>query len=297
MNGLIAAMKEESIEIQNKFQAIKGSNIHYLEAGSGDPIVFLHGMPASSYMWRNIIPSVKHYGKCIAPDLIGMGKSSKPNITYSIFDHIDYMDAFINSLNLNNITFVLHGWGSVIGFHYAMTHSQRIKGIAFYEAHVYATSDWEMLSLPVQQVATMLSNKEIAYKAVIQNNYIVEKLLPKCVLRELDTREMEAYRAPFTSPESRQVLWQYLQDLPLGEGESKVSELINNYSEWLQESSVPKLLLYNIPGLFTTVSQLMWCKRHLPNLTMVDLGEALHFAPETIPNDFAQAIISWLKTK
>src|SRR6185312_4320755 len=112
---------------------IDGSKLHYIKEGTGDPILFLHGIPASSYVWRNIIPYVAPLGCCIAPDLIGFGKSDKPDIAYTIQDHIDYIEKFIQTLQLDNITFVMHGWGSIIGFDYAMRHPDKCKGLVFYE--------------------------------------------------------------------------------------------------------------------------------------------------------------------
>jgi len=134
---------------------VLGSNIHYVEQGQGDPIVFLHGMPASSYMWRDVIPKLAGSARCIAPDLIGMGQSDKPDIEYTVFDHIKYIEKFIEELGLENMTLVLHGWGSVIGLDYAMRHPEKIKAIAFYEAHLAAFQDWSHLSLPLQELEAL----------------------------------------------------------------------------------------------------------------------------------------------
>ena len=149
------------------YQEVKGAKIHYIDEGKGDPIVFLHGMPACNYLWRNIIPGMAKRARCIAPDLIGMGKSDKPDIAYTIFDHIDYISDFIDSLNLSDITLVLHGWGSIIGFDYAMKNQDKVKGIVFYEAHVRPVTSWDMLSLPVQQLAAMLVDPKSAKKSIM----------------------------------------------------------------------------------------------------------------------------------
>ena len=269
------------------------STIHYLESGTGDPMLFIHGMPTSSYLWRNIMPVMADSARCIAPDLIGMGKSGSPDIDYRIFDHIRYIDAFIEAMDLKNITLVLHGWGSLVGFDYARRHPDNIKGIAFFESHIRPTTDWEMLSLPVQQFATLLNRPGASYRAIVQQNYLVKKLLPKGVMRELTSEEMNEYLKPFPTPESRKPLWQYIQDLPLGEGPADVVALIQEYSQWLTTSLIPKLMMYAIPGFITTVDTVSWARNHLPNLTLVGLDDALHFAQESIPDVFAEQLNEW----
>lgn len=280
---------------QSHYQEVLGSKVHYIDEGQGDPVIFLHGMPTSSYLWRNIIPPISSFARCIAPDLIGMGKSDKPDIEYRIFDHIKYIEAFISALELENVTFVLHGWGSVIGFHYAEQHEVKIKGLAFYESQVRPMVEWEMLSLPVQQLASLLQDPEASYKAVVEDNFFIEKLLPRGVLRELKPEEMETYREPFQTPESRNVLWQFVLDRPLGDGSNDVTELISSYSNWLQKTQLPKLLMYSVPGFISTIATVKWCKEHFPNLTLEDLGDGLHFIQETDPKLFSNVFTKWYK--
>ena len=172
----VGAQETKQATIASKKIEIKGSKIHYLEQGKGDPVIFLHGMPTSSYLWRNIIPALSDKAWCIAPDLVGMGKSDKPDIDYRIFDHIAYINDFIAALKLKNITFVLHGWGSVVGFDYAYRHENNVKGLAFFESHVRPMTEWNMLSLPVQQLASLLKRPGASYRAVVKQNYLVKKL-------------------------------------------------------------------------------------------------------------------------
>lgn len=277
----------------SNFIEVKGSRIHYLEKGVGDPVVFLHGMPTSSYLWRNILPSLSGSARCIAPDLIGMGKSDKPDIDYTVYDHIEYIENFITSLNLKNITLVLHGWGSVVGFDIARRNESRIKAVAFFESHIRPTTDWNMLSLPVQQLATLLNRPGASYRAVVQQNYLVTKLLPSGVIRSLDPVELENYEEPFPTPESRKPLWQYILDLPLGNGPDNVVNLISQYSDWLQQSSIPKLMLYAVPGFITTMATVQWATDHLKNIHFVALDNALHFAQESVPDLFGQKLREW----
>lgn len=280
-------------EPHSHFISVKGSNMHYDEMGSGDPILFLHGIPTSGYLWRHIMPALSSQARCIAPDLIGMGQSDKPDIDYRVFDHIAYIEAFIDALKLKNITLVLHGWGSVIGFDYASRHEKNIKAIAFYESHLQPVTHWDQLSLPVQQFATLLNRPGASYRAVIKQNYFIEKLLPRSVIRPLTSEEIAHYRAPFTTPESRKPLWQYVNDLPLGKGPDEVVNLIQHYSTWLQKTKIPKLLLYAIPGFMTTIQDVQWARDHFPNIQIAPLDDALHLAQESVPEQFSAALLKW----
>lgn len=292
----------EPANISDKFNftshyvEVNGSKMHYIEQGSGDAIVFVHGMPTYSYLWRNIIPTLSEYGRAIAVDLVGMGLSAKPDIEYTLQDHISYFTGFMEAMKLKNVTLVLHGWGSLIGFYYASRHPANIKALAFYESHVRPTTDWDMLSLPVQQLATLLQRPGAAYKAIIEQNYLVKKLLPSSVLRKLTPTEMAYYEKPFPNQDSRKLLWQYIQELPLGKNpDSMVVELIKTYSRWLQSTDIPKLMLYAVPGFITTIATVQWAKDHLPNLTLAELPDALHFAQETIPHEFADKLTAWYR--
>ncbi len=267
--------------------------MHYVEMGAGDPILFVHGIPTSAYLWRNIMPVLSPHARCIALDLIGMGESDKPDISYRVFDHIDYLEAFIDALELKNITLVLHGWGSVIGLDYARRNPKNVKAIACYESHLQPVTHWDQLSLPVQQFATLLGRQGASYRAVMIQNYLIEKLLPRSVIRELTEEEMRYYRAPFLTTESRKPLWQYIKDLPLGHGPDDVVKIITDYSQWLQESTCPKLLLYAMPGFMTTMTNVNWAREHLPNLTLSSLDDALHLAQESVPEQFSQALFNW----
>ena len=232
------------MNLQSHYATVKSSHMHYLEMGSGDPILFLHGIPMSSYMWRHVVPVLSENARCIALDFIGMGKSDKPDIAYRVFDHIAYLDAFIDALQLKNITLVLHGWGSVVGLDYARRHENNIKAIACYESHMRPPADWRQLSLPMQQFTSLLSNEKAARRAIIDQNYLVEKMLPRVTIRALSEKDMAEYRAPFPTPESRKPLWQYMQDLPIGDAKNHdVVNLIRAYSDWLQTTTIPKLLL------------------------------------------------------
>ncbi len=290
-------MSSKKIAVEFPYQSnyinVLDSNMHYVEQGQGDPILFIHGIPTSCYLWRNIIPYLSQYGRCIAVDLIGMGKSDKPDIDYRVTDHIHYIETFINELNLKNLTLVMHGWGSVVGFDYAMRNEHNIKALAFLEAHVRPAKNWEMISLPVQDIASVLNSEDGGYDVIMNSNYYVNKVMPSGVLRQLSDEEMAVYQEPFISPGSTKPIWQYLQDLPLGKVQSNVVDLIQRYSERLTQSKLPKLMLYAVPGFITTMDTVSWSRENLPNLQLVDIGDALHYAPESNPHLIGMQLREW----
>lgn len=274
---------------------VLGSRMHYIEEGHGDPVLFLHGMPTSSYLWRNVIPYVAKLGRCIAVDLIGMGKSDKPEIDYSIEDHINYLEKFIEALKLKNITIVMHGWGSVVGFDYAMRNEKNCRGLVFYEAYLRPL-DQNNISLPYQEQLTLIQAEDNFSELVMNGSYFVDTILSQGMMRPLTDEEMKHYREPYLQEGSGKPINQYLQEMPLGDGKSKIDEIIKRYSAKLQKSQLPKLMLYTVPGFITTIATVVWAKEHLPNLELIEIGEELHFAQESNPSLMGETISVWLQS-
>lgn len=290
---LIEDVINDDFPYVNKKINLLDSHITYIEQGRGDPIVFLHGVPTSNYLWRNIIPHVATVGHCIAPDLIGFGQSGKPDIDYSISDHLNYFTAFIDALGLKNITLVLHGWGSVIGLAYAMQHADNVKAIACYEAHIRPVMAPELMALPVQHIAAKLENDPELEQKILESNYVIEKLFAATVMRPLTKTELSYYLAPFKTMSDRKPLWKYICELPWnGKCESTVA-LIKQYADYLQQTNIPKLLMFSVPGFITPIDTVTWTKKHLSHLTMLDLGDALHCAQEINPELMGKAIAVW----
>jgi haloalkane dehalogenase len=284
----------DELTYPSKFVEVYGSKMHYIETGEGDPILFLHGVPTSCYLWRNIIPHLAPLGRCIALDLIGFGHSDKPDIEYSILDHIKYVEKFIETLQLKKLTLVMHGWGSVIGFEYAMNHEKNCKGLVFYEAFLRSL-DGEDISLPFQEQLAELQDLENAPEMAMDGSIFVDKIISQNVMRELTEKEMENYREPFLKEGSNKPIVKYLKELPNGGLHSKIDAMIENYSNKLTHSSLPKLMLYSVPGFITTIATVMWAKENLPNIEIIDIGEELHLAQESNPSLVGESISVWLQ--
>lgn len=286
----------DKLAIPSHYVEVNGSKIHYLEKGQGNPILFLHGIPMSSYVWRNIIPHLAPLGRCIAPDLIGFGRSDHPDINYSISDHIRYIEQFIEALGLKKITLVMHGWGSVVGFNYAMHHEKNCRGLVFYEAFLRSSAIDEV-SLPYEEQVNMLQEESDTVDATMNGASFVDTMLTQNAIRQLSDEEMTYYREPFLRPGSAKPILQYIKELPTDNSGKKneIAALISDYTTKLTRSKLPKLMLYSVPGFVMTIATIMWAKEHLPNLEIVDIGEELHLAQESYPDLMGETISVWLQ--
>jgi haloalkane dehalogenase len=274
---------------------IDDSKIHYIDVGSGDPILFLHGNPTSSYLWRNIIPTVSSSGRCIAMDLIGMGKSDKPDIDYRFVDHVKYVEGFIDKLGLKNITLVVHDWGSALGFHYAMGHEANIKGIAFMEAILKPTT-WGEFPKDVKTGFKLLRTPLIGWLMIVGLNMFVEKILPSAIVRKLTEKEMNFYREPFKRMKDRKPIWRWPNEIPIDGKPVDVTSIVQSYSRKLKESDCPKLLFFAHPGGIIKEPMVNWCKDNLKNLKTVDIGKGIHYLQEDNPNLIGIELLNWYKS-
>jgi haloalkane dehalogenase len=275
---------------------VLGSRMHYIDEGTGNPILLLHGNPTWSYLWRNIIPHLSRIGRVIAPDLIGMGRSGKPDIEYRFFDHVRYLESFIEALNLSNLSLVLHDWGSALGFHYAMRHQQNVNAIAFMEANVRPRYSWDEFDPPMRQTFSDLRTPGLGWDMAVNQNIFIEGMLPGATLRKLSEREMNFYREPFLDPPSRKPLWRWPNELPIAGEPADVFNAVKEYSRQLCHSTLPKLLLFVSPGGIIDAGQVAWCREHLPNLKSVYLGKGYHFIQEDYPQRIGEEIAAWLES-
>jgi len=273
---------------------VKGRKIHYISKGKGKPVVFVHGIPTSSYLWRNIIPLVATNHQCIALDLIGMGESDKPKMDYTIHEHVEYFTGFMDALGLSDVTLMMHGWGSIIGFTYAKHHPEKITGLAFVESYINLPEDVKDIPLPIQEIARLAHDPKKLKQLVIEENHLIEKILPGITLKKISAEELEIYRKPFKKKEHRQVLYQFALEQPFRNAKSPAAKLVKDYSEWLKETPIKKLMMYGIPGFLTSMGTVAWAMDHLPNLTLVDVGQGLHYLPETRAIEVGETLAGWL---
>jgi haloalkane dehalogenase len=283
--------------MKKKYVKIKGLTMAYVEEGSGDAIVFLHGNPSSSFEWRKVIPHLVGLGRCIAPDLIGMGDSEKlPNSgpsSYRLIEHREYLDELFNALEIReNVTFVLHDWGSVLGFDWANRHRNAVKQIVYMEAFVAPINSWDDLpSEAVKFFETMYS--EVGEKLVLEENFIIEKELPTCMLRPLTEEEMNTYRKPYLEPgESRRPTLTWRREVPVAGEPADVHEIIQDYGKWLASSKIPKLFIEAIPGVMFESHRKF--ARSWPNQQHIEIKGG-HFVQEDSPHEVGEAIASWMK--
>ncbi|HDK81099.1 MAG TPA: haloalkane dehalogenase, partial [Nitrospirae bacterium] len=222
-------MTSENISSEFPFKSnyieVLGSKIHYIDEGQGNPILFLHGNPTSSYLWRNIIPHLTPHARCIAPDLIGMGKSDKPDINYRFADHVEYIEGFIEKMGLKNITLVIHDWGSALGFHYAMRNEDNIKGIAFMEA-ILKPLKWSEFTKEFRIGFKLFRTPLIGWLIISVMNVFVEKILPQAIVRDLTGDEMNRYREPFKTIKDRKPVLRWPNEIPIEGKPSDVTEIV-----------------------------------------------------------------------
>lgn len=267
---------------------ILDTEMSHVTVGKGHPIVFLHGNPTSSYLWRNIIPHVSDLGWCLAPDLVGMGQSApSPSGAYRFRDHSRYLDAWFDALGLReNITLVLHDWGSALGFYWASRHPERVHAIAYMESIVFPR-EWEELPLSRAPLFRDLRSEKGEHM-ILDENFFIEVLLPKLVLRPLSEAEMNVYRRPFLNPSSRLPTLAWPRELPIGGEPADVVDIVEKYGQWLLESPMPKLFINAEPGSMLTGRSREFCRR-FPNQQEITVA-GLHFIQEDCPDEIGAAL-------
>jgi haloalkane dehalogenase len=274
---------------------VDGVGMAYVEAGEGDPIVFLHGNPTSSYLWRNVIPHLSPLGRCLAPDLAGMGDSDPMPRTgpgsYRFVDHRRYLDGLLETLGATDrVTLVVHDWGSALGFDWANRHRDRVLGIAYMEGIVRPLS-WAEWPEAARRVFQGLRS-EAGESMVLERNLFVEAVLPGSVLRSLTDEEMAEYRRPFLEPgESRRPTLSWPREIPIDGEPGDVDAIVRAYAEWLSASDVPKLFVNVDPGAILTGPTREFC-RTWPNQEEITVRGS-HFVQEDSPAEIGEAVAGW----
>lgn len=276
---------------------VKGSSMAYVEMGSGDPIVFLHGNPTSSYLWRNIMPELAGRGRCIAPDLIGMGDSDKLSDVgpdrYRFVEHRDYLDAFLEAVGVReNATFVIHDWGSALGFDWCQRHRDAVKGIAYMEGIVLPVPDWADWPEAAREIFQGFRSPA-GEDMILRKNLFVEAVLPGSILRQLSEEEHAEYRRPFANAgEDRRPTLTWPRQIPIAGEPAHVVAIVQEYGDWLAQSDISKLFINAEPGAILTGPMRDFC-RTWPNQTEVTV-KGIHFIQEDSAAEIAAAIDDWL---
>ena len=273
--------------------SVLDSTMHYEEAGEGDPIVLLHGNPTSSFLWRKVIPGVAGEGRVLAPDLIGMGRSGKPDIGYRFVEHARYLDAWFDALALERVTLVGHDWGGALGFHWARRHPDRVAVVAFMETIVKPTT-WGEFPEAAREMFQGFRTPGTGEQLVLEQNMFVEAVLPASMLHQLTAEEMDAYREPFLEPSHRLPTLTWPRELPIDGEPADVVELVDSYDRWLASSEdVPKLLLTFEPGAIMSEPVVQWCQENIAALEVANAGQGIHFVQEDQPEAIARIVSEW----
>ena len=281
--------------LSKEFIEIDGKKIAFHQTGKGCSVVFLHGNPTSSYLWRNIIPLVSGNARCIAPDFIGMGDSEKleeiDEDSYRLFQHRHYLDGFLDAIELGSkFILVVHDWGSALGFDWANRNRSRIAGIVYMEAIVRPVSwkEWPDAAASIFKGFRSSAGEEM----ILKKNLFVEAVLPGSVLRKLTEEEMEEYRRPFRLSEHRLPTLKWPREIPIDGDPEDVTKVVSDYADWLAVSDIPKLFIDANPGAILVGEQREFC-RTWPNQTEIKVSGS-HFIQEDSPHEIGKAVSEWL---
>ena len=283
---------------QKKRRRVFDREMAYVDVGNGDPIVLLHGNPTSSYLWRNVLPHLEPLGRCIAPDLIGMGDSDKladagPG-SYRFVEHRHYLDALLETLDVRErVTFVLHDWGSALGFDWANRHRDAVNGIAYMEA-IVRPQGWDHWDNMNMRPLLLALRSEAGESMVLQDNFFIEKILPGAILRTLSAEEMAEYRRPFAEPgEGRRPTLTWPREIPIDGEPADVAAIVAAYADWLAMSHVPKLFLKAEPGALLAGGENLDTARAWPAQTEVTVA-GVHFLQKDSPDEIGRATAGWM---
>ncbi|MEM7029426.1 MAG: haloalkane dehalogenase [Chloroflexota bacterium] len=276
--------------------AVLDTEMAYIDEGEGDPIVFLHGNPTSSYLWRNIIPYATGMGRCLAPDLVGMGQSGpNPSGSYRFKDHYRYLDAWMEAVGVGpNAILVIHDWGSALGFHWAYKHRKTalVQGLVYMESIVRPVTwdEWPEAATKIFQAMRSPAGEEI----VLTKNVFVERILPSSIMRKLSDEEMDVYRQPYLEAgESRRPTLTWPREIPLAGEPEDVVNIVDRYAKWLAPSDIPKLFINAEPGIILTGPQREFCRKW-NNQTEVTVS-GLHFIQEDSPHEIGEALATFVQ--
>ena len=281
---------------EKKYAEVLGHKMAYVDEGEGRPVVFLPGNPASSYLWRNIIPYVTDGHRAIAPDLMGMGDSDKPAMQETYKESAEYLHAFLDALDLEDAILVIHDWGSALGWHYARTRPERISAVAFMEAMAppfMPIEDVNVLAPEMVQFITGIRTPGVGEQMVLEQNVFLDGFM-RHDGAGLSEEVMAEYNRPFPTPESRQIVLDWPREIPIGGSPEDVREIVQANSDFVAASTFPKLMFHVSPGAVIPMDAAEWIKANLTNIEAVYLGEGGHFIQEQYPDEIGKALADWL---
>ncbi len=259
------------------------------------PLVFLHGNPTSSYLWRGVIDALAPHRRCIALDLIGMGRSGKPDLEYVWSDHRSYLHAALDALDCGPGGMVLatHDWGVSLGLEYARHRPGRVRGIAMMEGHLRPMDSWQDFDEGGRALFQMLRDPVAGRRAIEEENFFLDAVLPGGMLHQLTGEERAAYQKPFPTPDSRHPIWRWVTQIPIAGDPAEVAQVMTDNLDWLAEAAIPALLLHADPGAIIDSAYLTRLRSTAPALEIRAVGPGLHFLPEDQPDAIASAIRGW----
>jgi haloalkane dehalogenase len=290
----------ESLEIPRHFVQVKGEKMAYLELGDSknDTVLFIHGNPTSSYLWRNVMPHVAQHYHAVAPDLIGMGYSGKPEISYDFADHYAYLSDFIKTLGKRKLILVGHDWGAALAWEYARQNPSKVKALAFMEGVLppaFPVPSYEAMGEDMGGMFRAFNDPEMGKQMIIENHMFVEQVLPGFVNRNMGSEAMSAYRAPFIDKESRQPILAWPRQIPIAGSPPDTEQVLNDIGKFMSKTKMPVLLTYARPGVLVNKEAVDYYISTIPNLETVYVGQGLHFIQEDQPDAIGLALSDWLR--
>lgn len=289
-------MREQAFAAGKSFVDVLGSSMAYVEKGSGPTVLFLHGNPTSSYIWRNIIPHVVPVGRCVAPDLIGYGHSAKPDIEYSFLDQFRYLEAFVDKVAPGPLFLVAQDWGTALAFHFAAVHPEKVLGLAFME-YIRPAETFEVFHQKPQarELFRAFRTPGVGERLILEENVFIERVVPNAILRKLTDDEMAAYRAPFPDETSRRPVLRLPRELPIEGAPSEFYSISTADHAALRASHYPKLMFSGDPGALISPAEAEAYAAELIDCRLVKLGAGAHYLQEDHPDEIGSAVRAWLE--
>jgi haloalkane dehalogenase len=271
------------------------SYMAYQEYGHGPTMVFLHGNPVTSHVWRKVLPGMSAHARCLAPDLIGMGNSGRPDLPYRLNDHIRYLDAWFEALSLEEVLLVGYDWGGVLAMTLASRRAAQVKGVAVFETFLRPLRSTDF---PPQgaQLFQALRTPGLGERMVLAENQFLARSLENGIKSGLAAEDRLAYYAPYPTPESRRPLLQWTREIPIDGAPEDVVGIVERNGEWLRESHTPKLLMtFGMPNVMASTETLAWVRSHAAQMRIEALPSAGHHAPEDAPDAIVATLLDWAR--